>query len=181
MAPPTIEIAVFQIKGRSVKDESTQGGKTWHRVLSRVTQIPGFIRVGVGRRLDEPDTALFFVGKYSMRTVRFRSHLLRESRPYKSVLPQRTYLPRFFLSDWESFEHHKRFMEEKGSPFTPPLVDMLTSGVDMYHITPNTTARDSVYAPVTIVTYFFQPARPNSHRSPSSCSMLSARLTGAGD
>ena len=60
---PVLEIAIVNIKRQNVEDEATPEGKKWHGIFHDVTDVPGFIRVGWGHNMLDPDINLFCVGR----------------------------------------------------------------------------------------------------------------------
>ncbi|KUJ07699.1 uncharacterized protein LY89DRAFT_742470 [Mollisia scopiformis] len=58
---PVVEVAIINIKGQNVEDETTKEGKTWHEVFKKLISVPGFTRVGWGRSVRDHDTVIFGV------------------------------------------------------------------------------------------------------------------------
>ena len=64
MHETSLEIAIFNVGTHTLEDETTEDGKMWHGLFKRLTQVPGFVRAGWGRVVDDLSTNIFLVGTY---------------------------------------------------------------------------------------------------------------------
>ncbi|CZR69142.1 uncharacterized protein PAC_19042 [Phialocephala subalpina] len=134
---PVLEIAIVNIKGQDIENESTKEGKMRHEIFKHVTSVPG-LSVRVGEEASEITISTSFV---LVRNVLFQSG---QQPADLGPLFYRLGIIQTPLRIHGSSRHSVRsFMELPSGPF------------DMYHITPNTEQRAALYAPYSAIVLFW--------------------------